>query len=1277
MSKSAQRIDALKTKMNALSSVKTPTEEYKAVSKQIADAEKQQAALNDRIEKFVELGGKTNSKQYKSMQYDMAELENTIAYAKGELQDLVDTGKAFTIGSDSSEYSNLGQQLTEEQARLNSLASQYRNVQNKLGTAEQAQESADSFARMGNTAKTAFSAATKGAISTGGAIGKIAKTLGSATKKLAGFAGKAVLGLSGISSASKTSGGMVERLGTRILRLAKTVFVFGILRRALTSFKNGIQDGFGAYLDYDGTLKSSIAGLRAQLNALKGSLSSAFAPIVSAVVPYLSTLISWVTTAANAVAQFIAILTGHSSYKKAVANVGAVGAAADGAAGSLGDATKAAEELEKALGDYDELKVIDQPKDSSGGSGGGGGGAGSAGDITYEDVEIASAISDFAEKVKEAWANADFTEVGGIIGGKLNEALENIPWDGIQQTAQRIGKSLATLINGFVETSGLGEMIGKTIGEAINTGILGAESFTGNLNFSSVGKFVSDGINVALTSIKWDNLTNVANNLGNGLSNALNSIMTVETFSNIGSSFAKAINSVISGAYTFVNNADWSGWGNAIASSVNNFFSTFDWGKAGLTFSKAVTGILNTLTSAIKGISWVDVGYSIADAIKGIDWTTILKSAADLVGSIFTGLLDFTDGLTGGDWEAYGRELGKVTEEMHRTNKEVSNMIEQAGDWKTATSEEADFAKDLADRYFDLAENTGKTVEQKQEMKDLAKRLVETLPSLRKYYDEETGMLNTTRDAVYDVITALNEKAKTEAATEALEKYYKAQYESKKVMEESAQQGRILEAQKAALAAKEDELTAKIIAGEAGNQDYLYSLEGIKNQLSGNTAGINVLNEKLVENKKEQEEATENYKEASKEIENVNKWISDYSDSTETASTKTKDLTEKLNNLSAGSQLTITLKGLDATYNEKLKVVAEVTGVDYSNVPDSEKAVEDAYAEIVNAHYNLPAEQKLATGITAVMDYWKQNFVGGQMNGFTAGMNWWAKLFSTGRVDGYTAGMNWWHKLFGTGRVDGYTAGMSSWKRLFKVGTISGFIAKATKFTDAIPVWKKVLSGFAAKITGRKADGGVYQNGVWSSIPQRWQGGILSHGVWGNIPAYASGGRPHGTMFVAGEAGPEIVGHVGGRTEVLNKSQLASTMYTAILAGMSNAVNSLGRAVLQNMAECTNLVISNMGYIVDAIYNAGELPMMHKVQFAGMSADYAVPDTNRINLAGGAGNNSRSTIDYEKLADAVAARSSNNLYQFVAQLNGKTIYDETVRQDQLYRKQTGKSGFES
>ena len=65
-------------------------------------------------------------------------------------------------------------------------------------------------------------------------------------------------------------------------------------------------------------------------------------------------------------------------------------------------------------------------------------------------------------------------------------------------------------------------------------------------------------------------------------------------------------------------------------------------------------------------------------------------------------------------------------------------------------------------------------------------------------------------------------------------------------------------------------------------------------------------------------------------------------------------------------------------------------------------------------------------------------------------------------------------------------------------------------------------------------------------------GGIFSNGTWSNIPQYAGGTtNAHGSLFMAGEAGPEIVGHIGGRTEVLNKSQLAATMYSAVRNAMS------------------------------------------------------------------------------------------------------------------------------
>ena len=70
-------------------------------------------------------------------------------------------------------------------------------------------------------------------------------------------------------------------------------------------------------------------------------------------------------------------------------------------------------------------------------------------------------------------------------------------------------------------------------------------------------------------------------------------------------------------------------------------------------------------------------------------------------------------------------------------------------------------------------------------------------------------------------------------------------------------------------------------------------------------------------------------------------------------------------------------------------------------------------------------------------------------------------------------------------------------------------------------------------------------------------GGVFSNGAWKNIPQYAGGTlNAHGSLFLAGEAGPEIVGHVGGRTEVLNKSQIAAAMFAAVRTAMEPMVGA-------------------------------------------------------------------------------------------------------------------------
>lgn len=1283
MQKTARNIDSLKNKMNALSAVKTPTQDYKDVSKQIADAEKKQAALNDRMEKFVELGGKTNSKQYKSMQYDATELENTIAYAKGELQDLVDTGKAFTLGNTTTEFNSLSQQLGDEQAHLNGLSDQYSQLQNRVENTSSWESLAVVFNKIKSVAKSAFLAPISGMRKTVGAARTLAKGLNgvvSGLKKAASFGVKTVGALSGLSGLSKVLGGTIGGLGKRIFSLAKTAFVFGVLRRAFTSLRTGVQESFGTYLRYDSELKTSINGLKAQLSALKGSLASAFAPIISAVVPYLSTLISWVTTAANAVAAFIATLSGKTSYKKAVANVGAVGAAADDTAGSLGNAKDAAEELEKALGKYDDLNVIDQPKNSSGGSGGSGGGSGAgAGDITYEDVEIDSAISDFAEKVKEAWKTADFTEVGTIIGTKLNEALNNIPWDDIQDAASKIGSSLATFINGAIEVEGLGKSIGVTIAEAINTGIVGLKSLTGKVHWDSVGTFVSDGINGALNTIQWNDLETVAKNLGSGLADALNKIMTPETFGNIGSSFASAVKTVVEGAYTFVTDADWGNWGSAIASAVNKFFTDFDWKKAGLTFESAAKGILKLLKDAVTDISWSGVGTSICDALKTVNWGDLLKSAADLIGSIFSGLLDFAGAvktrLSGSEWDNYILNIKEANKALENANDEIQKRIENASEWAKA-EEEYKYAEELADKYFDLAEKEKLSNAEKEEMKDLAKELVNTIPSLQNYYNTETGLLDTTRSSVNNLIESLKAKARVEAAQDALKELYSAQMDAKDAMDQCDKKAKELAEQHDLLAAEYEKATKEVKKyTDAGDYETQASQQASQ-QASYYKTELEKLESQQAANTKAMENAAENYNAAGKEIDKITDYVAEYSSEAKTAAEKTNDLTEKLKNLSKNSKITITMSmnGMEVSTQQKLQVIAEVTGTDYSRLPVSEKYINDMYANIIKAYPQAGVTLSTPMSATSLMNGGQTLYAPMKANSLS---NNGQTVITPMKANGLS---NNGHavtapikasKVSGDGKT--ITAPIKA-SKITNSKTVSSKV-KVTGFTNT-PTLKAKVKAVDSMWARNSAVGGVNKHGVWSNLPQKALGGILQSSFWRNIPAYAGGGSPHGTMFVAGEAGPEIVGHIGGRTEVLNKSQIASAIYSAVSDAMREAIYSLGYSILQNMAECTNMVIANMANIVDAIYRSGNLTSERNVQFAGMPVSYTVPDTNKVSMPSG-GSSGILSIDYDRLAGAVAKRISGNIeIRNNMTLDGQVVYNRMVSLNRAHIKQTGRSAFE-
>jgi hypothetical protein len=85
---------------------------------------------------------------------------------------------------------------------------------------------------------------------------------------------------------------------------------------------------------------------------------------------------------------------------------------------------------------------------------------------------------------------------------------------------------------------------------------------------------------------------------------------------------------------------------------------------------------------------------------------------------------------------------------------------------------------------------------------------------------------------------------------------------------------------------------------------------------------------------------------------------------------------------------------------------------------------------------------------------------------------------------------------------------------------------------------------------------------------------------------------------------------VGGRTEVLNKSQIASAMYSAVLAGMGQAVSALGTFLSRQMANSTNAIVgsisglaANLRYHEPVMATGTVLPYDVAAQIAKTGAD--------------------------------------------------------------------------
>ena len=244
---------------------------------------------------------------------------------------------------------------------------------------------------------------------------------------------------------------------TNLLSFVKKALGIGSIIVLIKKLSSAIVDSVRAFAQEDAQTQATINELRAALAALKASWGAAFAPILTAVAPLLQRLIGWLTTAANAVASFMAVLSGKGTYKKAVANVGELSSGVGGVASGLEDTTEAAKEAEKQLAGFDELNILrnpdtDKDKGKNGGGGAGGAGGNNGFDVVEEDVlPWTKKLAEHLELIKDLAVAIGAAILAWKVGKFLNQLLGlNLTMKQLLGLALAVGGA-ALYIQGWVD----------------------------------------------------------------------------------------------------------------------------------------------------------------------------------------------------------------------------------------------------------------------------------------------------------------------------------------------------------------------------------------------------------------------------------------------------------------------------------------------------------------------------------------------------------------------------------------------------------------------------------------------------------------------------------------------------------------------------------------------------------------------------------------------------------------------------------------------------------
>lgn len=929
----------------------------------------------------------------------------------------------------------------------------------------------------------------------------------------------------------------------------KRIAMYRAVRAAIAALTQGFKEGINNLYQYSTIMGTQFAQSMNNLSSsalyLKNSLAAMAAPIINAIAPAIDFVIDKIVTLFNLLNQLFARLTGKSTYTAAKKVEAAYGDAAD----KVGGAAKKA--LKSFTIGIDELNIIEDNLNSGGGGGGGGGGADYG--SMFEELPIDDNISDFADKLKEAFDNADWKQLGTLLGEKVNEIVDSVDW------------------------SGLGHKIGYGINAAVQT----AYWFLDTIDFTNIGKHLAELFNGGLEEID---------------------------FEYVGRLLMKKVT--------------------ILPDIIIGFLSELDWGLVARSFSDFVIGVFDEGTKWLNKYDWKELGTllynKLKDAITNIDFAGIAQSFFTFLGTALRSAIQFLGGFFG--------SLGADIKKWWDTEIKGQDWKETAGNLLTAIGKGflnigSWVVENIVDPFCNalLGEDTWSGI------KEAGKNIIDGLfEGIKNFFSDPLGWL---KEHIVDPFVNGFKKLFGIASPST-------------VMEELG-----------------GFITEGLLNG------ILAPFKAIGSWIKTHIFDPLV---KAFEDSPVFEFAVGVINDAKTWWKNVKSWwagvsekgvsLSAFVELVKSGWTKVKDWIGSIPVVSQGISLLksgwTTVKnwiGNLPTLSQTIALLKSgwtTVKAWIGNIPTLSQAIsliKSGWTTVKNWIGTIPV---LSQAINLIKSGWTT------VKGWIGNLPVISQAISLTK-SGWTSISSW----VGTKVSVGISLFKSGWS------SISSFVGNSVSVGISLfkSGWSSIKKFFGL------GDGGII--GANGGVKAFASGGAIGGAFtdfWNQIPKYANGtSNAHGSMFVAGERGAELVGHVNGRSEVLNKSQLGQVMHRSIVDGMRQFAG-YWQAINAHMTVCTNGVISAMLLSADTVNATIQDPNTYPMDglYAWMDrmndrVETALNGGNRDQLISGVKDGvSEATAEQNALL-----REQNDLLrrlvskETIVQIGNKTIKDAVVTQE--------------